>query len=108
MNQTKIILNDQEYILKQSFRGLMIFEKMTGKNAYQANTSMNDSLTMFYAMLQASNRTTFTMSFDEFLDQLDEFPEALSEYNSYLVSLYAESSEDIETAVADKKKVETR
>jgi len=105
MNQTKIKLNDQELILRQSFRSLMIFEKMTGKNAFEAAPSMNDSLTMFYAMLQAANRTAFTMTFDEFLDVLDEFPEALSDFNKFMIDLYTGS---VETADADKKKVETR
>ena len=99
-----VTLNKREYQLKQSFRSLMTFEKMTGKNAFEANISINDTLTMYYCLTKEANRETFTLTFDEFLDAMDEQPEAFTQYKDFMVSLIPEK----ETAVADKKKAETR
>ena len=99
-----VTLNKREYQLKQSFRSLMTFEKMTGKNAFEVNSSMNDSLTLFFCMVKEANRETFNLTFDEFLDAIDDQPEALTQFNAFMLSLIP----DKETAVADKKKAETR
>ena len=103
MKQTTIKVKEQELILKQSFRALMQFEEMTGKNAYEINTKVSDSITIFYCMLAAANEQ-FTLSFNQFLDELDKSPELLAEFNAFMLSLVTP-----EKAVKkSKKKVETR
>lgn len=98
----KLRLGSEEFFIGQSFRSLMEFEKMTGKNSFSADASITDSLTVMYCMLKASNIGVFKYTFDEFLDILDENPDAIVDFNTYLTSLIS-----IETA-EDKKKVETR
>jgi len=103
MNQKTITLAGQKLIIKQSFRSLLEFEQMTGKNAFEVTASIADSLKIFYCILKAANQETFTLSFDEFLNALDNAPECMSEFNEYMFSLAAP-----ETAIATKKKVEKR
>lgn len=103
MKKITVTINQKQLVVEQSFRSLMEFEKMTGKNAYEVNTSVTDSMTLFYCMLKAANRETFQLSFDEFLTYLDTHPETLDQFNSYIMSLA-----NPEQAVADKKKAEKR
>ena len=102
MEQITINLDGKDFILRQSFRALTEFEHLTGKNAYEVNASISDSLNIFYCMLKACNRNSFNYSYDEFIDLLDESPTQLATFNEFLMSLVKE------TAVAPKKKVETR
>lgn len=101
MMQT-IKIKGQEYKIKQSFRALMEFEKLAGKNAYAADASVSDSLQMYYCLLLANN-PEFKYTFDQFLELLDEDETLLPAFHEYLASLVQP-----EKAVADKKKAETR
>lgn len=102
MKQATITIQNTQYTIKQSFRALMDFERVSGKNSYAVNASLTDSLTMFYSMLTANN-DTFTMSLNEFLSCLDEDSTILPEFHKYLASLV-----EPEKAVTTKKKAETR
>ena len=102
MKQATVTIKDSEYNIKQSFRALMEFEKLTGKNAFEANTSVTDTLTMYYSLLLASN-DAFVMSLNDFLACLDEDANILPQFHNYMKSLI-----EPEKAVATKKKVETR
>jgi hypothetical protein len=98
-----ITINGQTYKLKTGFRALMMFEEVTGKNAYLASTSLTDSVLMFYSIVKSSN-PEFPFSKDQFIDLLDEQPELLEQFNAFADSLITDR---IETA-AVKKKVERR
>ncbi len=102
MDQT-IKIKGTEYKIKQGFRALLEFEKLSGKNAYAANTSLTDGLMMYYALLLANNPENFNYSFDQFLDCLDEDSDILPALHKYMYSLTKP-----EKAVAAKKKTETR
>lgn len=91
MKQLTITINGKELSVKQSFRSLMEFEKMTGRNAYEFNPGVTDSLTIFYCILKAANRETFDYSFDDFLGLLDENPKALEDFNEYVTKLAEEN-----------------
>ena len=91
------------YTLKQSFRSLLEFEKRTGKSAFEANADLTDSIMFFYCAMLSSNPGSFTLSFDEFIDYLDSSPETFQTFQSYILS-----EAGLETAKADKKKVEKR
>jgi len=102
MKQATVKIKGIEYIIKKCFAALMEFEKLTGKNAYNATSSITDSLTMYYSLLVVNN-DTFTLSLKEFLECLDEDDTIIPSFHKYLASLV-----EPEKAVKDKKKVETR
>ncbi len=110
MRQATITIGSQQYIVKQSHRALIAFERLTGRNAYETQPSVTDSMSMMWSMLTTCNRETFLFSFDEFLDLIDENPTALEDFNEYLIALARDMGLDLapETAVVDKKKAETR
>lgn len=100
-----ITLSGTDYPIAQSFRSLMLFEKMTGKNAYAANTSLTDGLTMMYCMLKSSAGESFKYDFEQFLAALDESPEALTQFNDFMLRV---AKGGAETATDKKKAAETR
>lgn len=84
MNTIKIKIGDIEYTIKQSFRALMTFEKLTGKSVQELNETIEDVTTLFYAVLQANNRQTFKYTFDEFIDLLDEQADIFTVFTDFL------------------------
>ena len=86
MEQITIQLSGKELIVKQSFRSLMLFEEMTGRNVNQLNDSLSDILTLLYCMLKASNKKNFIYSFDEFIDEIDLNPEIPVVFTEFLQS----------------------
>jgi len=103
MNPITIKINKEGFILKQSFRALLEFETRTGKSAFASSSNVTDSVMFFYCMLVASNPERFTMSHEEFLNQLDEDPSLFVKFNDYVLTMAG-----IETAKAEKKRTETR
>ena len=87
MNQITIKIQDKEYIVKQGFGSLMLFEEMTGKNVFEVNESISDMIKLFYCYLKARNKDTFLFSFDEFVNILDDNQEIFTEFYGYLKSL---------------------
>jgi hypothetical protein len=69
--QIKIKIAGCEYTLKQSFRGLMLFEQTQNKTVELAET-IEDVLMLFYCMLKSCNKETFAYTFEGFVDALDE------------------------------------
>lgn len=102
MEQTTIKIKGQELILRQSFKALIKFEEISGKNAFQVNATLGDSITVFYCMLTAVN-PLFNISFDEFIALLDESPELLTSFNNFMLSLV-----QVEKAVKDNRNIEIR
>lgn len=86
MESSKIVFEGVEYNIKQSFRALMMFEELAGKEASKANDSVTDLLKMFYCILKASNSNSFTYTFDKFIDLIDTNLLAVSEFTNYLTS----------------------
>jgi len=105
MNPITIKINKEGFILKQSFRALLEFETRTGKSAFAANSNVTDSVMFFYCMLVAANPERFTMTHEEFLTCLDKDPGLFTKFNEFILSL---AGAGIETAKAEKKRVETR
>lgn len=102
MKTATIEINESKILLKRNFQTLINFELQTGVDAYKADTSINHSLNMFYAMIRANNEK-FAMSFQEFIAYLDIHPECYRDYLNFTSSLLQE-----EKAVKPKKKAETR
>lgn len=84
MYNMKIKLNDKEIELKYSFRALMAYENVMDKSL-EMNT-LSDILTFFYCIVITSAKDN-SIKFDEFMDYLDEHPEAVSEFNNWLANV---------------------
>ncbi|MDP4207669.1 MAG: hypothetical protein Q8928_02530 [Bacteroidota bacterium] len=85
-NQLKIKILGNEFVVRQSFGGLILFEEMTGKTSTIITDSVSDASKLFYCFLKAGNRETFNYSYDEFINVLDE-TEVFEEFVEYLKSL---------------------
>jgi hypothetical protein len=96
MDEIKFKIGEQEFLIKQTFRALMMYEEMTGKS-YEADDKMNTQFKMLYCILKAANRETFKYNYDEFIDTLDENQKSIEDFFKYLT--------DINTPKPDKKKV---
>lgn len=96
MNKTTITINETNYKVKQSFRALMLFEEMTGKSVALMSEKIADVLKLFYCVLKANNSESFNYSFDEFLDLMDDYPEAITSFTEYLTSQLVVQAEKIE------------
>lgn len=65
-----LTINKKKYKVKYTIRALFIFEQITGKQ-FSINTLLDNYL-FFYSMILANNEDV--LSWDEFLDALDEDP----------------------------------
>jgi hypothetical protein len=86
MEQIKIKIDNKEFIIKQTFRSLMLFEEITKKPATQVNDSLTDIITLFYCVLKGANKTTFNYTQDEFIDLLDTHQDSINVFTDYLQS----------------------
>ena len=72
MNMSKVTINGVEYTAKYSLRALFLYERMTGNNGFETK-STEDSFRFMYAMVKANNPDC-SMSWDEFLDDVEADP----------------------------------
>lgn len=91
MESMKIKIGESVYNIKQSFRALMIFEEITGKNINNANDSVTDILTMFYSLIKGNNKY-FEFSFEQFVELVDDNPESVEAFTDYLNNLSKEQT----------------
>lgn len=94
-NTMKIHILGRDIELKATFRAYIIFENITGKSFQQLST-LADVLTFFYATILGSAKTT-DISFDAFLDFIDENPNVVTEFSEWM----AESNAVVEEASND-------
>lgn len=74
----KISINGKDYNIKYTIRSLFIFEQITGKS-FAINTLL-DNYVFFYSMLIACNNDD-VLTWDEFIDALDNDPTILKQMN---------------------------
>lgn len=67
--------------LKQTFRAHIIYEQITGNTFNPKN--ITDIITFFYSTVMACDKE-LTVTFDEFVEWLDENPEKLNEFVTWL------------------------
>jgi hypothetical protein len=92
------LVDGKEFILKNTMRTIMIFEEISGKGIIDISTT-KDYLQWLYSTLVGCNRDTFTYSWDEFIDLIDENPQLPISFNEF------DSTPDIlEPAVEEKPK----
>ena len=78
----KITILGREVELKATFRAYIIFENITGKS-FQNLSTLADVLTFMYATILGSAKTT-DISFEAFLDFVDENPTIVTEFSEWL------------------------
>lgn len=77
-------INGKEIKLKYTFRALMIYEKITGESF--SGKGISEILIYFYSTIIASNKD-LTLTFDDFMDWLDDNPTALNNFTEWLTSV---------------------
>lgn len=77
----KVKISDRDIELKYSFRSLIIYENIQNKTF--APQTMTDVLVFFFCVIVGSDKDV-QLSFDEFLDMIDEHPELVSEFSEWL------------------------
>lgn len=78
----EITINEKKITLKKTFRSLIAYESATGK-AFNPKT-VTDSIMYFYCVI-ISSALDLDLSFDNYLDWLDENPDTLKEFTEWLV-----------------------
>ena len=76
-------INNTEYKLKYTFRALMLFEQITNK-MFTIET-FTDQLIFFYCILVSSN-TENTLTYDQFMNALDDNPSLLQDFKKFLIT----------------------
>ena len=103
-NHIKINILGTDYVIKQSFRALLLFEEMSGKNSFNANDTIKDLTTLFYCFLKGGNQATFTYTLDEFIDVLDDNPVIFEDFAEYLKNLNPEKKGSNKTPPKKKRR----
>ena len=77
----KVRIKEQEVELRYSMRSLFMFERVANKNFNP--TTIEDFCTFFYCVVCSSNKD-LDLTFDEFVDYLDEDPSKMNEFAEWL------------------------
>jgi hypothetical protein len=78
----KLNIKDKEIELKYSIRALLMYENMTDKT-FSTSTLLTDMIVFMYCVVISSSKD-YSLSFDEFIDYLDENPNAIQEFAEWL------------------------
>lgn len=100
-----IKINETEYVFKQTYKAIMIWEQIAQRPFEIKNTT--DNLLYYYSILLANNKEE-CLSFDEFIEALDNEPMLLLEMTKKLTK-YQEfekllNPNDEESSEDNKKK----
>jgi hypothetical protein len=90
MNYIKIAFGNKEYKVGPSSRGIILVEEAFGCGIDEVKETYGNICKVFYYLLKACNQESFTLTFEEFLDLIDEHNEALQEFNDFLVKVNSE------------------
>lgn len=97
----EITIKDKNIELKQTMRSIMVYEQITGKPF--SPITITDILIYFYSVVIASN-TTLEMPFDEFMDWIDDNPEAFENFNKWLTKTHEKNGAMKQPTDGKKKK----
>ena len=81
----EITIKGNTVSLKYSFRALMIYENITQKSFNPKGIS--DVVVFFYSVVVASTKDT-TLSFDDFIDWLDDNATAINDFSVWITSVF--------------------
>ena len=79
----KLTIKDKEIELKYSIRSLIMFENMAEKSF--APETLTDIITFMYCVVVSSSGD-YSLKFDDFIDFLDENPDAIKDFGDWLQS----------------------
>ena len=99
----KVHFNDKTYTLKYSFRALMIYENITNHSFNPKG--ITDVVIFFYSVLVASAKDT-TLSFDAFVEWLDENPTSINEFSAWLTEVFAQQASLVNSSIKVEEKNE--
>ena len=92
----KINIKDKEIELKKTFRSYVIYESITDK--IFAPKTMSDIINYFYSVVLDSYKD-MNITFDEFIDWLDENENALNDFEQWLTKI-----NEVDSKLQSKKK----
>ena len=96
----EITIKNKTITLKRTFRSLIAYESATGK-AFNPKT-VTESIMYFYCVIIASDME-LELTYDEFMDWLDNNPTALQDFTQWLIE-----QTEIESKLTKKKTVRTK
>ena len=82
----KITIKDKEIELKYTMRSMLMYENITEKS-FVPNT-MTDIVTYMYCVVLSSTKD-YSITYDEFLDYLDENIDVVNEFSQWLIDVVA-------------------
>lgn len=97
----EIRINNNQIKLKKTFRSVVAYESATNKSFNP--TTISDTILYFYCVCIASD-TNLELSYDEFIDWLDDNPEELGNFSKWII----EQNENESKLTAKKKKMSTK
>lgn len=83
----KITIKDKEIELRQSLRSLIMYENLTEK-AFEPKT-FQDILTFLFCIVLTSSKNYSLITFDEFIDFIDENHQVLVDMTKWLNDEFA-------------------
>ena len=83
----KITIKDKKIELKQTLRALIMYENITDK-AFEPKT-FQDILTFLYCIVLTSSKDYSLITFDEFIDYIDENHQVLADMTKWLNDEFA-------------------
>ena len=98
-----ILINGKEYPIKYGIRAMLIQEHITQKPFSLDN--MNEQLVFLYSCLLAANNE-LTMSYEEFLDAIDEDMSIIIRFGQYLAEQQKKEKNILKDKGTKKKKKE--
>jgi len=79
----KLTIKGKEIELKYSIRSLIMFENMAEKSF--APETLTDIITFMYCVVVSSSKD-YSLTFDDFIDFLDENPDVIKDFGDWLQS----------------------
>lgn len=76
-----ITIKEQEYNIKYTLRSIFLFEEITGKH-FDVKTTLDEYI-FFYSLIMANNKD-MQLTFDEFIDVIDEEPTLIKTFADFL------------------------
>ena len=98
-----ILINGKEYPIKYGIRSMLIAEQITQKPFSLDN--MNEQLVFLYSCLLAANNE-LSMSYEEFLDAIDEDMSIIIRFGEYLAEQQKKEKNILKDKGTKKKKKE--
>ena len=95
-----ISINDKTITLKKTFRSVIAYESAMGKPFNP--TTITESIMYLYCVIISSDNT-LDITFDDFMDWLDNNPTTLQDFTQWLIK-----QSEVESTLTKKKTVRAR